>query len=154
MEQAAMIDARPIIVTLCEKFPAAFFQFEQRRKPLALGIHKEIALAMPTLTKVQISTAMHYYVSNEGYCRACREGAARVNLMGHEAGCVTAAEADNAVARIEGIKAWRKKQKAAAKEAKKAEVAAARAAEIEAAKPIPKGINASKPKLTLKRAAS
>jgi sRNA-binding protein len=119
---------------------------------LALGIHKEVALAMPTLTKVQISTAMHYYVSNEGYCRACREGAARVNLMGHEAGCVTAAEADNAVARIEGIKAWRKKQKAAAKEAKKAEVAAARAAEIEAAKPapVPKGVNASRPTLHLK----
>jgi sRNA-binding protein len=132
--------------------------FEQRRRPLALGIHKEVALAMPTLTKEQISAAMRSYVANIAYCRACREGAARVNLMGHEVGVVTAAEPDNAAARVAGIKEWRKKKKAAAKEAAaRAEaeaLAAARAAEIEAAKPIPKGINASKPKLTLKRAAS
>ena len=130
-----MID---VISMLCQKFPAAFFQFEERRKPLARGIDKEIALAMPTLTKVQISGAMHYYTNNEGYCHACRAGAMRINLMGHEVGCVTAAEADNAVTRIEAIGAWRKKQKAARK-------AAARAAAIEAAKPapVPKGVNAS-----------
>jgi len=106
-----MIDARPIISMLCEKFPHAFFMFEQRRRPLALGIHKEVALAMPTLTKEQISAAMRSYVANIAYCRACREGAARVNLMGHEVGVVTAAEADNAAARIEGIKAARKSQR-------------------------------------------
>jgi sRNA-binding protein len=76
-----MID---VISMLCQKFPAAFFQFEERRKPLARGVHKEIALAMPTLTKVQIRGALHFYTNNEGYCRACRDGAARVNLMGHE----------------------------------------------------------------------
>jgi sRNA-binding protein len=149
-----MIDAKPTIVLLCEKFPAAFFMFEQRRKPLALGIHKEVALAMPALTAEQIKAAMRFYVSNEFYCRACREGAPRINLLGHEAGVVTAAEADNAVARIAGIKEWRKKKKAAAKEAAaraKAEVlAAAKAAEIEAARPVPKGINASRPTLHLK----
>jgi sRNA-binding protein len=134
-----MID---VISMLCQKFLAAFFQFEERRKPLARGIHREIALPMPTLTKVQISGAMHYYTNSEGYCRACRAGAMRINLMGHEVGCVTAAEADNAVARIEAIKEWRKKQKAARK-------AAARAAEIEAKKPKPTGVNASRPTLHL-----
>jgi sRNA-binding protein len=147
-----MIDARPIIAMLCEKFPACFAMFEQRRRPLALGIQKEIAAAMPTLTKEQISTAMRSYVANEFYCRACREGAARVNLMGHEVGVVTAAEADNAAARIAGIKEWRKKQKAAAKEAARAEAAAARAAEIEAANaaaPTSNNPNFSKPKLQI-----
>jgi ProP effector len=133
----AMIDPRPIIAMLCEKFPAAFFQFEQRRRPLALEIHKEVAAAMPTLTKEQIHAAMRSYVGNEFYCRACREGAVRINLLGHEAGAVTAAEADNSAARIAGIKEWRKKRKAAkAKAAAKIEV-------------IPKGVNASKPTLTL-----
>jgi ProP effector len=144
-----MID---VISMLCQKFPAAFFQFEERRKPLARGIHKEIALAMPTLTKVQISGAMHYYTNNEGYCHSCRAGAMRINLMGHEVGCVTAAEADNAVTRIEAIGAWRKKQKAARKAAAKEAEAAVKAAEIEAAKPapVPKGVNASRPTLHLK----
>ena len=144
-----MIDARPIISMLCEKFPHAFFMFEQRRRPLALGIHKEVALAMPTLTKEQISAAMRSYVANIAYCRACREGAARINLMGHEAGVVTAAEADNSAARLAGIKEWKKKKKDKAARAKAEALAAARAAEIEAKKPVPKGPNALKPTLTL-----
>jgi ProP effector len=113
-------DARPVIAMLCEKFPACFVQFERRRRPLALGIHKEVAAAMPTLTKEQIHAAMRSYVGNEFYCRACREGAVRVNLMGHEAGAVTAAEADNSAARIAGIKEWKKQKKAKAAKAKAA----------------------------------
>jgi sRNA-binding protein len=84
-ENNTMIDAQSTTKLLCEKFPA-FAMYEQRRRPLALGIHKEIAAAMPTLTKEQISTATRSYVANEFYCRACREGAARINLMGHEVG--------------------------------------------------------------------
>lgn len=135
---------------LCEKFPACFAQFEQRRLPLALGIHKEIALAMPTLTTEQIKAAMRFYVSNEFYCRACREGVARINLLGHEAGVVTAAEADNAVARLAGIREWKKKKKDKAAKAKAEALAAAKAAAIEAARPKPKGINAGKRTLHLK----
>ena len=96
------IDTQPIIALLCEKFPACFVMYEQRRRPVVRGIHKEVALAMPTLTAEQIKAAMRCYVSAEGYCRACRDGAPRFNLLGHEVGVVTAAEADNAVARIEG----------------------------------------------------
>jgi sRNA-binding protein len=146
---AMKIDAQAIITLLCEKFPSCFVMYEQRRRPIARGIHKEVLLAMPTLTAEQISAAMRLYTGNEGYCRACRAGAARINLMGHEVGCVTAAEADNAIARIEGIREWRKKQKAAMKAAAKEAEAAVKAAEIEAAKPapVPKGVNASRPTL-------
>jgi ProP effector len=137
VEPTAMIDARPIIKLLCEKFPHAFLQFEQRRKPLALGIHKEVAAAMPALTMEQIHAVMRVYVTNVAYLRACREGAPRINILGHEAGVVTAAEADNSAARLAGIKAWKKKKKDKAK-------AAAKAAAIEAARPKPTGINAGK----------
>jgi ProP effector len=146
-----MIGARPIISMLCEKFPHAFFMFERRRRPLALGIHREIALAMPALSAEQISTAMRAYVGNEGYCRACREGADRINLVGHPAGAVTSAEAANSVARIEGMREWKKQKKAAKKEAA---VKAKAAAAVAAAKPIPKGINALKQTLHLKRMTS
>jgi ProP effector len=142
MGKAAMkIDAQAIIKLLSEKFPECFALYEQRRRPLALGIHKEVAAAMPTLTAEQIGAAMRFYVSNEFYCRACRAGAIRINLMGHEAGVVTAAEADHAAARLVGIAAWPKKKKAAKKPAA-----------IEAAKPapVPKGVNASRPTLHLK----
>jgi sRNA-binding protein len=141
-----MIDVNAIIAMLCEKFPHAFVMYEQRRRPLALGIHKEIAAAMPTLTKEQIKTAMRSYVANIAYLRACRAGAARVNLiMGHEVGVVMAAEADNSAARIAATKQWRAKRKAAAKEA----LAVARAAEIDAAARATANQNFAKPKLTL-----
>jgi sRNA-binding protein len=142
------IDAQATIKLLCEKFPAAFFQFERCRRPLALGIHKEVAAAMPTLTKEQISAAMRAYVGNEGYCRACCAGADRINLMGHPVGTVTEAEAANSVARIEGRREWKKQKKAAAKEAA---VRARAAAAVAAARPTPRGINAAKPTLTLRR---
>lgn len=93
---------------------------------------------------------MRVYVTNMAYLRACREGAPRINLLGHEAGVVTAAEADNCAARLAGIKAARKKKKDTAARAKVEALAAARAAEIEAARPVPKGVNAERPTLHLK----
>jgi ProP effector len=148
------IDAQAIIKLLTEKFPECFALYEQRRRPLALGIHREILAAMPMLAAEQIGAAMRLYVANEFYCRACREGAVRINLLGHEAGVVTSAEADNALWRIAGIKEWKKKKTAAAKVAKTEARACARAAEVEAARPTPKGPNAAKPTLTLRSAAS
>jgi sRNA-binding protein len=116
---------------------------------------------MPALTMEQIHAAMHHYVSNPFYCQACREGAARIDLLGQEVGVVTAKEAACSAARLAGIKAWKKKKTAAKKEAAakkaaadaraKAEArAAARAAEIAAARPVPKGPNAERPTLHLK----
>jgi ProQ/FINO family len=104
----------------------------------------------PTLTAEQIKAAMRVYVTNMAYLRACRAGATRIDLLGHEAGVVTAAEADNSAARLAGIKAWKKKRKDTAARAKAEALAAARAAEIEAAKPKPKGVNAARPTLHLK----
>jgi len=154
------IDPHPVIAALCEKFPAAFFQFEQRRRPLKLGIHKDILAAMPAITAKEIHAAMRYYTSNEFYCRGCIEGAARIGLDGGELGTVTAGEAASSAARLAGIKAWKKEKvtarkaaaakKAAADAKAKAEArAGARAAEIEAKRPVPKGVNASRPTLKL-----
>jgi hypothetical protein len=53
-ENNTMIDAQSTIKLLCEKFPA-FAMYGQRRRLLALGIHKEIDKAMPMLTEEQIS---------------------------------------------------------------------------------------------------
>jgi ProP effector len=157
-----MIDARPIIAMLCEKFPKAFVMYEQRRRPLKLGIHRDVAAALPALSVMEIKTAMRCYCGNLGYNRACVEGAARIDFDGNAVGTITADEAANAKHQVACIKAvWNRRtmqKKAAAKEAlapaekAKAEaLAAARAAEIEAAKPKPMGINAVKPTLTLRR---
>src|SRR5207244_3161488 len=107
MGAVAMID---VIGMLCEKFPAAFFQFERRRKPLALGIHKQIAEALPTLNKVQISGAMRRYVKNTFYLKACVEGASRIDLNGEAAGTVSGNDAASCASRLAAIKLARKRK--------------------------------------------
>jgi ProP effector len=149
-----MIDARPIISTLGATFPKAFFQYERRRKPIKLGIHRDIAALLPTLSTKEIGAAMGAYVHNHFYRSACtKAGAARIDLNGDAAGVVTPEEAADAVKSVAGMTAKWKANKAATKEAAaraKAEAhAAARAVEAAAARPVPTGINAGKPTLTL-----
>ena len=78
----------------------------------------------------------------------------RIDLNGDAAGVVSPEEAADAVKSVAAMTAKWKANKAATKEAAarvEAEArAAVRAAEIEAAKPMPKGVNATKPKLHLK----
>jgi len=154
-----MID---VIGMLCEKFPAAFFQFERRRKPLALGIHKQIAEALPTLNKVQISGAMRRYVKNTFYLKACVEGASRIDLNGEAAGTVSGNDAASCASRLAAIKLARKRkmrQKELDGSIDRSLALAAnpeqdKAAEIEVAKPVPKGPNAGKRTLHLKGMSS
>jgi ProP effector len=93
--------ARDLIATLAEWFPAAFFVFEQRRRPLKLGIDHDVAVATAgAITVAEIKGALRYYTGNAGYLRACRAGAARVDLNGNAAGAVTADEAAHARERL------------------------------------------------------
>ena len=86
-----------VLALLAEKWPACFQIFEQRRRPLKIGIHLDIAAALGgAVTSAKLKSALRYYVSNLGYLLACREGAERVDLNGNAAGTVTAAEAEHA----------------------------------------------------------
>jgi ProP effector len=75
------------------------------RRPLKIGIHRDLATAMPDLSGTEIAPALRYYVSHISYQQACIEGAARADLDGNDAGTITAAEAENAKRAIAGIKA-------------------------------------------------
>jgi ProP effector len=153
-----MIDAnaRATVALLCERFLKTFFMFEQRRRPLKIGVHLDIAAALPAITAEQIRAAMRCYVANRFYNKSCIEGAPRIDLDGNEAGVVTAEQAANSKHRVAGAMAARERKIAAAKEAAaraNAEaLAAARAAGIEAANaaaPTSNNPNFSKPKLQL-----
>ena len=89
--------AREVIAALADLFPAAFFVFEQRRKPLKLGIDQDLAVAAAdAITAEEIETALAYYTGNVGYLRCCVVGSARIGLDGETAGQVTADEAEHA----------------------------------------------------------
>jgi sRNA-binding protein len=90
-----------IIAALAEFFPACFAVYQYRRRPLKVGIHDDIAVALKgAITTKEISIALKVYASNIGYLRACREDAERIDLAGQVAGYVTADEAARAAERL------------------------------------------------------
>jgi ProP effector len=79
-----------LIKLLCERFPLAFFLFEQRRRPLKVGIHRDILAALAgVVSESELSIALRVYVSNKAYRSRLVVGATRIDLNGEGAGIVT-----------------------------------------------------------------
>jgi ProP effector len=94
--------ARDTVVALAELFPACFVMFQQRRRPLKIGIRDDVIAALNgAITPKEASLALAIYCGNHGYLKACcKAGAPRIDLQGGVAGQVTAEEAANAKQRL------------------------------------------------------
>jgi ProP effector len=80
----------PILELLAERFPACFSVYENRRRPLAVGIHAEILVALDgALAAADLGLALRVYTSNAVYRSKLRAGAVRIGLDGEPAGVVT-----------------------------------------------------------------
>jgi sRNA-binding protein len=91
-----------IISLLADRWPACFAVYEDRRKPLKIGIAEDIAGELgDAIPKADLHRALSLYVGNRAYLRASITGAARIGLDGQAAGCVTPAEATYARARLD-----------------------------------------------------
>jgi ProP effector len=82
---------KDVLAILAARYPACFFLAAHERRPLKIGIHKEIALE--GITTEELNRAFWTYTSNESYRQALQEGAVRIGLDGAPAGIVTAGEA-------------------------------------------------------------
>jgi ProP effector len=100
--------AEELIAQLAERWPRAFFVFERRRRPLAIGIHADLLPAVDA-TPALLELALRRYVGNDFYLHALRPGAQRLNLDGHVVATVTEAEAAFA-ARVRKKRAIRKER--------------------------------------------
>jgi sRNA-binding protein len=101
-------EAVEAIAVLAERFPAAFFVFEQRRRPLKIGVFDEIVGAASDLDIRRLKLAVRLYTSAVGYQRSLVEGAPRIDLAGAQVGAVTAEEAAKAQERVKALLARRK----------------------------------------------
>ena len=92
------VRAKAIIGALSRLWPATFAVREHNRKPLALGIHRallvavEPAIVAATVTVEDIKRALARYTSAKGYRRNMRAGTGRLDLDGKIVGVVTSAE--------------------------------------------------------------
>jgi sRNA-binding protein len=106
--------AQDTIALLVAKFPAAFFMFERRRRPLAIGIYSAIVAMNPELEGKALKTGLAVYTANAGYLKSCiKLGAMRVGLDGREIEPVSAEHVARAMERLEGAAAKRAKRTAA-----------------------------------------
>ena len=82
-----------VLELLAETWPATFSIYENRRRPLKIGIHHEILAALDgAVSAAELSLALRYYVSNKVYKSRLAVGAARIGLDGNPAGVVTPEE--------------------------------------------------------------
>ncbi|TXM69668.1 ribosomal protein L7/L12 [Methylobacterium sp. WL120] len=90
---------------LVRAFPYTFQPKGAVKKPLQLGIHKHIALAMPDLPMKSIRGALADYTGGPKYLRSCTAGARRIDLYGSTTGFVTADEATHSQNRLRALEA-------------------------------------------------
>jgi sRNA-binding protein len=93
-------DIDAAIELLCTRFPKRFVHFEERRRPLKLGIHLDIiAVLGEEIDRKRLAVALRFYVTNIYYLRAQTAGRDRIDLDGNPAGTVTEDEAKQAIDR-------------------------------------------------------
>jgi RNA chaperone ProQ/FINO-like protein len=63
-----------IIELLARRFPRAFFVNGERRRPLKIGIIRDLVDADIGIPGTQLRQALAVYTNAPGYLRACREG--------------------------------------------------------------------------------
>jgi ProP effector len=92
------------IELLASNWPQCFAVKFADRKPLKIGIGREVAAATAgAITPAELEMAFQLYTSQPGYLTKLKEGAMRVDLAGRPAGVVTADEAAHAQRRVERI---------------------------------------------------
>jgi ProP effector len=119
-------ETEKLVEQLVAVYPRAFFRDPAQRRPLKIGIHRDLSSdASHGLSDADLRRAVGAYCRSAGYLAACTEGAERIDLNGAPAGTVTA----EAVAAA--VKAARLSQKTrrAARDAKTREKAVAAAPE-------------------------
>jgi len=101
---------------LVELYPKAFAIYQERRRPLKLGVHLDLQAALDgVITVPELHRALGFYCSNPSYLGRLREGTPRLDLDGMPAGTVTIDEEALARARLARIKVKKANRAAAIK---------------------------------------
>jgi sRNA-binding protein len=97
--------ATATLAVLMETWPKCFVLVPDDRRPLRIGIDRDImAAADGAITPAELDAALASYTACIGYWRGLREGRPRIGLDGFPFGRVTADEASFARQKIERVR--------------------------------------------------
>lgn len=126
-----------VIALLVEAFPKSFALHRSRCRPLKIGVHTDIALALTgVVTRKELNHALASYTTNPGYLRQLLTGAWRIDLNGRPAGVVAREEEQHAKLMLQQMAEREARRKAAKRGAPAAAKKPATVALIAAAKRI------------------
>jgi ProP effector len=100
MDQKRYEEIQATIGVLVKTFPKCFWVWESCRRPLKIGIDRDIRERLNTLSPAALSAALQFYCNNPGYRRRILKGAWRIDLDGRPAGSVTAEQEASAKAQL------------------------------------------------------
>lgn len=90
IQEQKWVRAHATIGLLAKSFPKCFAVFAQRRKPLKLGIHKDILERLADVVSADdVMWALRFYCGHKVYRSRLVAGAWRYDLDGNVAGAVT-----------------------------------------------------------------
>jgi ProP effector len=73
-------DAIALIRILTERWPKTFYPESKKRKPLKVGIFKDLKAAAPDIEPKMLRLALRVYTTSGKYLVACSKGQTRVDL--------------------------------------------------------------------------
>ena len=128
---------KDLIQKLVVAWPKAFFINQDARRPLKIGVHRDMAGHAHGFSDAELRRAVSQYCRSPGYLAACVEGAVRIGLDGEVAGEVSVEAVAAAVKAVRLSQEMRREQRETKME-EKAGVAAAAASEQQMEKALTK----------------
>jgi len=80
------------IARLAQLYPACFYAARQQRRPLKIGIRRDLAALNLGIGRRELDSALAWYVNGIGYLQSLRVGADRIGLDGAPGGVVSGAD--------------------------------------------------------------
>src|SRR6516162_5461925 len=95
------------IARLAQLFPACFYVARRQRRPLKIGIRRDLAALDLGIGRRELDSALAWYVNGIGYLQSLRVRADRIGLDGAPVGVVSGADEAHAREKLAALGARR-----------------------------------------------
>ena len=95
------------IARLAQLYPACFYAARQQRRPLKVGIRRDLVALDLGIGRRELDSALAWYVNGIGYLQSLRVGADRIGLDGAPVGVVSGADEAHAREKLAALGARR-----------------------------------------------
>lgn len=108
--QPDFADQQEIVAQLAKLYPQAFFVDPKQRKPLMIGIFKQLVGVIPDISNKRLRNALGFYCYHFDYLKALQSESHRIDLKGEPAQEIAEDEKTNAEQKLKGSPTTKRKK--------------------------------------------